>query len=265
MQEVSAALNARYGPAARGFMEETALMKRSQGMEESVQDYAEDIANRMSLVGVQEPQRWKYFVKGLKKDLRSYVIEKEPANLEEAEKYAKKAEQLDELKTEDEDKVAQIAKAVEQSSAKVMEKVIAALDRMSDRTVAAVTQRDNLWSPQAPQMDQRQQRQLPTQGQQGRPFCSICGRAHTSGLCQKQCWSCGRYGHLKSMCRNRTGQRGYNQNFSQKRNQGQNWGTQQFGNLQTYNQFNPGQSANFYSQNQQQRGSKSQNPFVQGN
>ena len=86
--------NNTYGPAATLFVEPQVILERTQGVDETVRQYAREMATRFSLVGADQETARKTFIKGLKTVLKPHVILKAPVAIQEAEKCALEAEQL---------------------------------------------------------------------------------------------------------------------------------------------------------------------------
>lgn len=91
---LKAALVTKYGPNSIGFLQQSILLDRSQGPTETISAYANDIYQRLSLTGTQDPESWKTFVKGLRPELKCHVLTRQPTSLDQAQQFALEAEQL---------------------------------------------------------------------------------------------------------------------------------------------------------------------------
>ena len=69
-------------------MEQQLLIERTQGADENVGQYAQEMATRFSLVGADQETANTSFIKGLKTVLKPHVILKAPVRIQEAEKCA---------------------------------------------------------------------------------------------------------------------------------------------------------------------------------
>ena len=130
--------------------------------------------------GIKEPQRWKYFVKGLRRTLQTYVIDKEPKTFAQAEQFAKKGEAINQINEQcDNDRLVAMAIALDKvKSSENSDKI--------DKMCAAVERLEQV-----------------NQGQvKGRSY----GVRHPDTHDQRVCWFCGLKGHLKRNCRQRLAQ-----------------------------------------------------------
>ncbi len=90
---VKSYLLSQYGPSAVGYLQQSILLDWTQGEEETVTQYADDVYKRLSLTGTEDPIAWHTFVKGLKPDLRTYVLTHKPQSFHEAQTPGLEAEQ----------------------------------------------------------------------------------------------------------------------------------------------------------------------------
>ena len=217
-EHVKASLTDHYGPTAKGFIQESALLDRSQAESESVEKYTTDMVSRLSLTGTKEPERWKAFVRGLKPAYKSYVLDKEPKSLDDAEKYARKAEQLAFLqKTDHQTKdVTQTQATATVNALSELTQVTANLGKQLEATQTEVRgMKTRLFAINAqsdrqprPSMQYRQQQYAPRmRNNQGQPRCDHCQRyGHYTNQCRVQnlreivCRRCNKKGHIAREC-----------------------------------------------------------------
>ena len=174
-------LRRKYGPGTRGFLEETSTMDRCMAAHENVTEYAEEMLKRLNRAGVEEPQKWRYFVRGLPPSIRAYVLDKDPTSFDQAEQFARKAEQLAAVRGDsDMDKLVSLALSIEKGRdndhTTKLDRVVAAVERREKTTTSTIKGKP--------------------------PFISDKGR-HQSQSRNIECWYCGKLGHMKVQCRKR--------------------------------------------------------------
>lgn len=224
-----------FGPQNRNFLEETELMERKQGQSETVHSYAMDMAKRLELLGIVEPQKWKAFVTGLRTDIKIYVLERAPANFAQAEQHALQKESINRISKADNDT---IKLEILREDNKVIQQTLTALVKQShtanqpmqpyqpqDPPRTQYNQQDPPRTPyqqqdsprtQAParqQYDQRTRNDRKYQGNRQQmnraPLtCFRCGSdQHLIKQCDQRptqspvCWHCGKVGHRLKQCR----------------------------------------------------------------
>ena len=98
---LSAAFLRKYGPAALNLLQESQLLDRQQGPNESVEAYSLDMLNRLEMTALPQNEKLKVYIKGLQPYFRGQVLDKGADTLDRAESLAKQAESLRSLQQED--------------------------------------------------------------------------------------------------------------------------------------------------------------------
>ena len=138
-------LQEKYGPSAIGYLQQSILLDKQQGAGETVKKYADEVYARLSLTGIQDPEAWKIFVKGLRPEIKFQVLQKQPDTLDQAQKFAFEAEQLATLQQPALlDTCAKMLKAMQPSSSTPAQTASAASPTASTSISAIETKVDQL-------------------------------------------------------------------------------------------------------------------------
>ena len=92
------ALIKKYGPESKGFFQQASIYERTQGPHESVECYSTDMQNRFALAGITGEEKAKVYTRGLRVDIRTYVIDKGAKTFETAEQDALRCEMLEKMR-----------------------------------------------------------------------------------------------------------------------------------------------------------------------
>ena len=163
-QQLQDAFLCHYGAQARGFLYETTILDRTQHPKESVHEYASDLARRFDTLGTQDPEKWKWFVRGLQPKIKTYVIQQKCNSFDEAERLAKQAEQIQLLLPQD--------NTLPETLATLFDKLNVAT-KSETQTTEQSTRRDLQHQPRHTTHDEP------------RPFCKYCNRnGHFTSECR---------------------------------------------------------------------------------
>jgi len=212
------------------------LSRRQQLPHETVTSYASDIKKRCQRLKLTEQDQLHYFLTGLKPDLQSFVILKEPKTLEEAERYAKLKSSLPSQPTFSASEVAAIKKSLVDELTKATPKPqVSAVqndnkfDHRQSRNEGARSNkgiRDLIQQELAKLNKQNQgysQRgpsnsYYPRSGYRQNFRGDFSYRDTRTSMGQIVCQNCGRIGHHQRQCRNRNDPRVPQMRDSQNRN-----------------------------------------------
>ncbi len=98
---LSGAFRAKFGPAAMNLVQEMTLLDRTQGENESVENYTVDMVRRLDMTSLPPEEKVKVYIKGLLPYIQTQVIDKGSETLDKAESLAKLAECLRPLQQEE--------------------------------------------------------------------------------------------------------------------------------------------------------------------
>lgn len=187
---------------------EQKLFMRKQEDSESVENYISDMRVQAARLGKSPDEKLTYFVRGLRPEIRSYVIGQSPANLAEAEQKARIGESIALISKSENNPQPKVAMVEEKSflvdllkkQTEVLDKVMSKLDNMQ----------------RTPPKSSYQNRMV-----NGKPVCTYCKKiGHTINSCiqansrdnfrrnmgprpQIRCHNCAQLGHLARNCRRR--------------------------------------------------------------
>jgi hypothetical protein len=177
----------KFGPEARGYISQSQLISRQQGVGESVEDYSHDIMQRLSIAGLTEPNLWQTFVKGLRPQMQARVLARHPLDIHTALMYATETEEL--LKLENQDSIASLNMLDTKAWSKGMKPVLQEIVSESLNSIQLEGQGKS-----------------PISKENGESYCKFCqNTGHSYSDCRTKfrvlkCFICNKTGHFQMSC-----------------------------------------------------------------
>jgi hypothetical protein len=201
----------RFGPSSRGYVATSELMTRQQGPDETVEKYTQDMMERLTLAGCDEPLLWTTYVKGLRPQLRARVLAKHPQDILEAELYAREMDQLLRLEREESHPKANLNMMEPDSKPAWVQPFLKDFKKSMDKMVGSLNPSPNdqssSFGPRAyqPPPNRRQNRPPPDSRSGNRSsYCTYCQiPGHDYADCRRRrfrCWICNQTGHYPREC-----------------------------------------------------------------
>jgi hypothetical protein len=102
-ENLTARFTEQFGPNLLGFLRQESLTNRTQGKTEGVESYSIDLMHRLNLANIEDPERYRIFLRGLRPGLKALLLDKDIHTYSQAENFARRAESIMALQKQDRD------------------------------------------------------------------------------------------------------------------------------------------------------------------